>query len=268
MAEKNKILVIEDDFKFANELVTCLKNGGFDTLHTDNVDDALKIIEEVRPTGISLDIQLKGSLGLNILKTLTSEKIYKDFTPVIIVVSSFIGPQTLPILQKYQIPYYDKTLPNFKYSFILDSFAIYLDNSTETSPTMNTINTSKSVPLELPTGDSLKKVIHQKLNIYKLNTRPIAYSRLVDSCYYMLMPDTLQNNSLTSIFVEILNVDYHTAFTGITRLLTDTFKRNPNIFYTFYHGMSEKELLQSKIKPVPTPSDFIYHIVTAIKKDY
>ena len=267
MTEKNKILVIEDDFEFANELVTCLQAGGFDTLHTDNVDDALKIIEEVRPTGISLDIQLKGSLGLNILKTLTSETIYKDFTPVIIVVSSFIGPQTLPILQKYQIPHYDKTLPNFKYSFVLDSFAMYLDNPT-ISHTTSKIDINNSVPLILPTGDSLKKVIHQKLNIYKLDTRPIAYSRLVDSCYYMLMPDTLQNNSLTSIFVKILNVDYHTAFTGITRLLTDTFKRNPNVFYTFYHGMSEKELLQSKIKPVPTPSDFIYHIVTAIKKDY
>jgi hypothetical protein len=32
--------------------------------------------------------------------------------------------------------------------------------------------------------------------------------------------------------------------------------------------MTEEELIQSKTKPIPTPTDFIYHIVSEIEKMY
>jgi len=264
----NKILIIEDDLKFANELASCLQDNGFDTFHTDNIDDALKMIEEIKPTGISLDIQLKGSLGLNILKILTSDNPYNEYTPVVIIVSSFIGPQTLPILQKYQIPHYDKTLATFKYSLVADSFLIYFDTPTKKFSVINDNNATVSITPSLPTGDVLKNVIFQKLDIYGLNTKAISYKRLVEGIYYMLIPDKFQKDSLASIYIDVLDIDYNTAFTSIKRLLADSFTRNPEVFYKFYHRLPEEEIVQSKIKSIPTPSDFVFHIVTEIRKDY
>lgn len=260
--KNNTILIIEDDLEFAQKMACCLQSGGFDTLHTNSVNQALKIIEENQPRGIVLDIQLKDSLGLNILKSLTSENRFAGFSPVIIVVSSFVGPQTVPILQKYQIPYYDKTLTTYKHSLVLKSFSIYLDShitqKSLTTPTKN--ETPVSFSTALPIGGYLKKIIYQKLEFYELNETSTAYKRLVDGIYYTLNPDKCQKDSLTSIYVDVLNIDYHTAFSGIKRLIADTFKNNPSVFTDFTQNKTKKE--------PPTPKEFIYHIVSEIRKEY
>ncbi|MCL1990953.1 MAG: response regulator [Defluviitaleaceae bacterium] len=265
---KDTILIIEDHLEFANGLANCLQEGGFNTLHTDNIDDALKIIEEVRPSGISLDIQLKGELGLDILKTLTSEKTYDDFSPTIIIVSSFIGLQTMTMLQKYKILYYDKSLPTFKYSLVLNTFSMYLDNMIKPSSMVSKIDMQSPIIPSFPTGDTLRNVISKKLAIYGLNVKATAYKRLIEGVYYTLLPEKKQKNSLSSIYIDILHIDYHTAFTSIKRLLTDSFRRNPTVFSEFYHVISGEALTQSKVQSAPTPSDFIYYIVTEIRKDY
>ena len=42
--------------------------------------------------------------------------------------------------------------------------------------------------------------------------------------------------------------------------------KNKYLDYDFYHNKSKEELQDLGIKEVPTPSDFIYHIVTEIKR--
>jgi len=259
--QNNTILVIEDDLDFAHETITRLQSHDFNTLHTDNGDQALKLIEEHKPQGIALDIQLKGSLGLNIIKALTSEDCFADYNPTILVVSSFVGPQTISVLQKHKILHYDKTLPAFKHSLVTDFFSIYLGSyKPSTISSQHAIHT----PLitNLPTGDPLKKIIYHKLDFYKFNVTSVNYKRLVDGIYYTLNPniEKEQTDSLVSIYENVLNLDYQTVFMGLKRLLADSFKNNPNLFTEFAHN---------KEKPTsPTPKEFIYYIASEIKKDF
>lgn len=263
MSQK-KLLIVEDNPVFSSELEKCLKNGGFLVFTASSVQKALEIIKTEKPDGISLDIQLEDSLGFNLINTLISDNYYNGTIPMIIVVSSLIGLQTIPILNQNQIPYYDKSLPTFRYEMILDYFIFGLKNNAN-SLIPNIQPKEQTVPLMF-NNDNLRNLIKQKLDVYGFNKRATAYERLVEGVYYTLLPAENQMNTLTSIFVDVLNVDFNTAFVSMKKLLIDTFKQNPKVFYDIYHKSSKEELLNSGLKEIPTPADFIYHIAEEIRK--
>ena len=103
VSEQKKILIVEDNINFANDLATNFEAGGFDTLYTDNIEVATRIQCDNEIDGISLDIQLKGSLGINLLDKIYSGDLRLGTIPVIIVVSSFINPQILRVLKKHRV---------------------------------------------------------------------------------------------------------------------------------------------------------------------
>ena len=263
--DPKKILIVEDNPIFSDELARCLEKGGFLIFTAPSIQKALEIIKTEKPDGISLDIQLEDSLGFNLINTIISDDYYNGALPNIIVVSSLISLQTIPTLHQHQIPYYDKTLPTFNCQMVLDYFTFALNGNSNriTLPTLKHEIPTTDMPFNT---DNLRTLIEQRLDIYSFNRRPIAYQRLVDGVYYTLVPAENQANSLTSIFVDVLDVDFNAAFVGMKKLLIDTFRQNPDVFCDFYHKKSKAELQDLGIKVVPTPSDFIYHIVTEIKR--
>ena len=263
---QKKVLVVEDNPIFSAELTKCLKQGGFLVLTAPSIQKALEIIKTEKPDGISLDIQLEDSLGFNLINDLISNGYYGGVVPTIIVVSSLIGLQTIPILQQNQIPYYDKSLPTFRCEMILDYFAFALKRTSNNSVPLGLKQVMSTVNVQF-NNDNLRSLIEQKLEVYCFNKRAVAYSRLIDGVYYTLLPAENQANTMTSIFVDVLNVDFNTAFVGMKKLLIDTFRQNSDAFYNDYHKKSREELLKSGNKEIPTPSDFIYNIADDIKKN-
>ena len=236
MSERKRILIVEDNIDFANELAKNFENGGFDTLHADSIDIAIEMLHNNKIDGMSLDIQLKGSLGINLLDKIYSGELGLKHIPVIIVVSSFINPPILRALKSHRVLYYDKAAPGFNFTMILDSFSSLLSVAPRGADKRT----------ELPANDNLKIVIRQRLEVYDFKVKSIAYARMVDGIYYMILSDSTQKRSLTGIF-EAMGIEFSTVFIGMKRLLHESFR--------------DKEI-------VPTPADFVYMIADEIMKDF
>lgn len=71
------ILIVEDEFIVAEDLQLTLQHAGYTISGiADNVIDALKIVEEKKPSLVMLDIQLKGELsGIDLAKKLKEKNI-------------------------------------------------------------------------------------------------------------------------------------------------------------------------------------------------
>ena len=261
--EQKKILIVEDRPNFSNKLAKLFEKDGFSVFQSPSLQSALEIINKEKPDGISLDIQLEDGLGFNLISELITTDYYNGDMPVIVVVSSLIGLQTIPILNQHKIPYYDKSLPTFNPQIILDYFTFALQNLSTNSVSLQHQQNKANVSISTETTNEygLKSLIKQELDVYKFNIKTIAYKRLVESIYYTLIPAENQADSLISIFIDVLEVDYNAAFVGLKKLFSDSFKENPNVFYEFYHQKSKEDLLALDIKEIPTPSEFIHHIV-------
>ena len=236
VSEQKKILIVEDNINFANELATNFEADGFDTLYADSIEVAIEILSNNEIDGMSLDIQLKGSLGINLLDKIYSGELRLENTPIVIVVSSFINPQILRVLKKHRVLHYDKAAPGFNFTMILDSFNSLLNVAPQTVRRK----------LDVVTDDNLKVIIRQKLEPYNFNVKAIAYARLVDGIYYTVLSSSVEKSSLTRIF-EAMGIEFAKAFIGLKRLLHEAF--------------NGKEV-------VPTPADFISMIAEEIKKDF
>ena len=78
------ILLAEDDIILAELYTERLKQEGFNVVHASNGEDALKLIDEVIPSLIILDIMMPKMNGLDVLKNLKENPDTKNI-PVIIV---------------------------------------------------------------------------------------------------------------------------------------------------------------------------------------
>ena len=79
-----KVLVVEDEPKIANMERDFLEGAGFEPYVTDNGEEALKIMDEVKIDAIILDVMLPGEDGLEILSRLKASEVTKEI-PVIMV---------------------------------------------------------------------------------------------------------------------------------------------------------------------------------------
>jgi len=229
---KKKILIIEDNLIFANDFAETFENNGFDTLHVDNIDDGIAILQTVHIDGISLDVQIKGALGINLIRKIDDF----EHKPVIIVVSSFVNPDILRTLKQNRILHYDKSASGFNFRMVVDSFASFL---LDIAPLKSSVI--------LATNENLRKIIRKKLESYNINVRAVAFDRLVKGIYYTILPIDLQKMTLSEIYENVVGVEYHTAFISMKRLLYDTF---------------------ANATVIPTPKDFIYQIVAEIEQDF
>ena len=83
-SEGTTILLAEDDIILAELYTERLKQEGFNVVHASNGEDALKFINESRPSLIILDIMMPRMNGLDVLKHLKDDPETKNI-PVIIV---------------------------------------------------------------------------------------------------------------------------------------------------------------------------------------
>jgi len=82
--EGTTILLAEDDVILAELYSDRLKQEGFNVVHANNGEDALRLVGETDPALIILDIMMPKMNGLDVLKALKDNPATKD-TPVIIV---------------------------------------------------------------------------------------------------------------------------------------------------------------------------------------
>lgn len=78
----NKVLLVEDDPILADAVREGLSDEGISTTIVSNVAAALESVRTQRPDALILDLMLAGESGLDILRTLRSQR---DQTPIIIV---------------------------------------------------------------------------------------------------------------------------------------------------------------------------------------
>ena len=78
MTLKPKILIIDNDTVFRDGLKARLIDNGYHVLTAiDNVEDGINAIYKHQPDGIVLDIQLKNTLGLDVLDCYYSRPLEK-----------------------------------------------------------------------------------------------------------------------------------------------------------------------------------------------
>jgi len=255
---KKTILVIDDDLAFSNSLISHLKEINFEVLHTDNADDARILLQEHQPDGVSLDMQLNNSLGTELIPDLLEGEFY------CVAVSGLITHGVRKMLEKNNILYYDKTASRFHPNIVAQAFASLNFSDTEENEMKG--EQTHTVSKKIIDDDILNSIIHQKLQPYKLDTKKVAYKRLVKGIFYTIKPVENQGNSLASIYDNVLNIGYRKTFVGIGRLLDEASKRYPDGFGAVIRQKSDVETTQSNLKI--TPSGFIDQIVLEIYSDF
>jgi len=73
MAEKSRILVIDDEPDIADFLTTLFEDHGYEALSAFDGDRGLELARKHRPDLITLDITMPGRSGLTIFKELRSD---------------------------------------------------------------------------------------------------------------------------------------------------------------------------------------------------
>ncbi|MCL1990924.1 MAG: response regulator [Defluviitaleaceae bacterium] len=273
MSERKKILIIEDDFSFAKELEDCLTKGGYHVLPiVDNVEDALNTIDKLQPDGIVLDIQLKGELGLEVLKYLKPE-LDSEGDPVLIVVTSYISKRVVAFLNTKKCFYLEKG-HRYKHELVLayfnDMIGIKQEMNCSFEENKRDRDKYSTTKVLLPDG-ALKQMIHEKLNMFGFDSKKRAYGYLVNALFHLLNDiNQPEGKSLTTIFKEVAFVQYSSIFNGINRLITTTFNKNPELFFELYYGtpVLETHLEKPIEKMIPSVKDFLYHISNEIKIEF
>lgn len=91
MAEKKKILVVDDEPDIVNLTQKFLELEHYDTITCNNGKEALKIVEEKYPdiVLILLDVMMPGLSGWEVLQNLKGNDLFKDILVVLFTVKSF-----------------------------------------------------------------------------------------------------------------------------------------------------------------------------------
>ena len=79
-----KVMIVDDDTSFLEELVEMIKMSGYDVISSDNSADVVKIVRKEKPDVILMDLKMDGLNGFQLVMML---KHYKDISniPVIII---------------------------------------------------------------------------------------------------------------------------------------------------------------------------------------
>lgn len=91
MADKNSILICDDEPDIVSLVKRFLQLDHFDTLTCSNGKEALKTLEESYEeiALMLLDIMMPGMSGFEVLRTIKSKETYKDIKVILFTVKSF-----------------------------------------------------------------------------------------------------------------------------------------------------------------------------------
>ena len=68
MADKTKLLIVDDEYTFCKSLKLFLEKSGYEVLVTTSGEQALDIIKEEKPALMTLDIRMPGMDGYEVLQ--------------------------------------------------------------------------------------------------------------------------------------------------------------------------------------------------------
>jgi len=251
MVKKHSILILEDTPQFADGLRKCLSDGGYEILPIhDNVNKAIKTIKTTKPDGIVIDIQLKGRLGIDLIKFLKpdeGEPEITDYDPAVIVLSSFISERIATILTNKGYLSFDK---NFEYdhTLVLNYFNDIMSASISNKTLSNPISVSKEEIVE-----EIKLLVDKKLFFLGFDNNFTAFDHLRDSISEMLNSPT-KNPQLSQIYdIVTPRLTYDSANKSIKRLLNNTWQTK----IEFRQNYSSDS--------VPKVKEFIYIIANELR---
>ena len=84
MAEKKKVLIVEDDAFISSIYKTKLEREGFEALTAENGVEAMKLLEAIVPDMMLLDIIMPYMDGMEVLKSIKKDDRWKKI-PVILL---------------------------------------------------------------------------------------------------------------------------------------------------------------------------------------
>lgn len=73
MAKKNRILLVDDEIDFLEMFKTRLEANDFEVITASNGEDAIRLVKEVKPDALLLDILMPGTDGLEVLRKIRLE---------------------------------------------------------------------------------------------------------------------------------------------------------------------------------------------------
>lgn len=111
--KKNKVLLIEPDSFLAKIYVQAIEREGIIVQRTSKAQEAISVIDKIKPNLIVLELQLPSNNGIEFLYELRS---YSDLQDIKVIVLSFISslelaltPKQTQILNIYKHLYKPKT---------------------------------------------------------------------------------------------------------------------------------------------------------------
>ena len=84
MADKKKILVVDDESDIRIFFTSLLEDAGYETAVAGNGQEALERVEDQRPDLITLDITMPESSGVRFYRDMKESEAYKEI-PIIII---------------------------------------------------------------------------------------------------------------------------------------------------------------------------------------
>ena len=108
-----KVLVIDDEINFTEEIEEFLQNQGYISFTANNVHKGRAILKNQDIDLLILDVRLKGISGLEILK-----EVKQNYPKLEVIIVSAHGDMDTVInaLRNGAIDYLKKTIPSYRYS--------------------------------------------------------------------------------------------------------------------------------------------------------
>ena len=89
---KKKVMVIDDDKEFLDEMVEMLRLTGYDVIPASEIVDVVKEAAKLKPNIILLDLKMDKKSGFKVANELMEKPETKDI-PIIAVTGVFIGQE-------------------------------------------------------------------------------------------------------------------------------------------------------------------------------
>ena len=83
-----RVLIIEDDQWLAQHYLRILSREGYDAVTTDKAEQAIDLIDDIKPQAILLDVLLTGTTALALLHELQS---HEDLAQIPIILATNLG---------------------------------------------------------------------------------------------------------------------------------------------------------------------------------
>lgn len=97
MADKKKILLVDDEYEFLELLKTRLEANGYEITTASDGNDALKKFKSYKPDALLLDILMPGTDGLEVLRKIRTE----DKNIPVFIITAFSNEERFKLANQF-----------------------------------------------------------------------------------------------------------------------------------------------------------------------